>query len=746
MPRAAEPGSALKPATAGWPVAALCLLVTAVFAPGFSLRRVFFVRDLGFYFYPAQELAWRMICQGTWPLWNPYSGFGTPLAAMADVLLYYPGTWLRFPLPQPLGFNLSIVAHFYLAALSAYALGRRLAMSRTAAFGAAAAFTFAGPLLSLGSMLNVLVAAAWMPLVLLASMWAVEQPGTWRVLILGSALAMQAIGGEPLLSIATAMLALALCCGSSQPLAAQLRRFFRVFVPAALFGMALIAVQLLPGLELLRKSVRQQQFGFPQSSFWSLHPLNLLETVLPGALAERGSLPLRQYLYGAAQPYLASLYLGVLALGLAAVALVRSGHKAARRTAICGGLFLLFSFGAHSAFYTPLYWLLPMVRQSRYPSKLMVAGALCIALLTGWGVDALGRRARPQWWWLKWVVALLAGLALRAVLAEAGTTTWAWRELSKTMQGLAGWVEALRLVCALLLLVIVLWLARSHGRAAAALAAFALALDLAYTGHSVNPTAPLEVLTARSPLVAKVGGGSSDFRVDGDAEALPGRLPLVEDWPVAAVSMFEARAVLQIGAPLAGVRDARDLSPNKLYTPAYRGVRLQAQDWMARGRLAALGRWNVRYFITDADKPPPPGVRQVATVSVLSRRLAVWEMESWRPRVEIAGGAARIVDESPNRVVIQAESATGGSLVLRDSYDDGWRARVDGQPARLERTEEIFRLVRIPAGRHAVDFAYRPWTFLAGAAISACALLALLAFTIARLRAPGNPKPTEPRA
>src|SRR3989442_440776 len=79
-----------------------------------------FYRDLPYSFYPAPQLAWNMLWRGELPLWNPYSGFGTPLAAMADLLLYYPITALRFALPFPFGFNFFIIFHFYLAAFGTW--------------------------------------------------------------------------------------------------------------------------------------------------------------------------------------------------------------------------------------------------------------------------------------------------------------------------------------------------------------------------------------------------------------------------------------------------------------------------------------------------------------------------------------------------------------------------------------------------------------------------------------------------
>jgi hypothetical protein len=103
------------------------------------------------------------------------------------------------------------------------------------------------------------------------------------------------------------------------------------------------------------------------------------------------------------------------------------------------------------------------------------------------------------------------------------------------------------------------------------------------------------------------------------------------------------------------------------------------------------------------------------------------KIEREPPAAGVAGppvaSFANVVNETSNRLTIEAGAgAAGGYLILLDSFADGWRASVDGEGAAIVRANGLFRAVRLVAGRHVVEFAYRPRAFLWGAAISAIAL------------------------
>jgi hypothetical protein len=88
-------------------------------------------------------------------------------------------------------------------------------------------------------------------------------------------------------------------------------------------------------------------------------------------------------------------------------------------------------------------------------------------------------------------------------------------------------------------------------------------------------------------------------------------------------------------------------------------------------------------------------------------------------------GPAAVVGEPSNRLEVRAEGP--GVLVVAESWDRGWRVRVDGKPARLLRLEHARMGVVAPARIHRFEFDYRPPGFTPGLALAGLGL-ALIVF------------------
>jgi hypothetical protein len=71
---------------------------------------------------------------------------------------------------------------------------------------------------------------------------------------------------------------------------------------------------------------------------------------------------------------------------------------------------------------------------------------------------------------------------------------------------------------------------------------------------------------------------------------------------------------------------------------------------------------------------------------------------------------AHIVSWGNDAVTINADSRTGGVLVLHAPYYPGWIATIDGRRVAILRADVLFRGVEVPPGKHQVRFEYHPFS------------------------------------
>ena len=86
----------------------------------------------------------------------------------------------------------------------------------------------------------------------------------------------------------------------------------------------------------------------------------------------------------------------------------------------------------------------------------------------------------------------------------------------------------------------------------------------------------------------------------------------------------------------------------------------------------------------------------------------------------------KLIEHEADRLVIRAEMACNGMVVLSDAFYPGWRARVDHRPVRIYEVNGAMRGVAVPRGTHSVTMRYRPASVYLGAALSLLGILGAL--------------------
>jgi hypothetical protein len=117
---------------------------------------------------------------------------------------------------------------------------------------------------------------------------------------------------------------------------------------------------------------------------------------------------------------------------------------------------------------------------------------------------------------------------------------------------------------------------------------------------------------------------------------------------------------------------------------------------------------------------------------VFDLRMTAWVEAGDRERLgaHLPGGRlapGETVDvryRGPQRDELDAQLERPGLVVLADVFYPGWRLTIDGRPAPIFRVNQGMRGAAVDAGRHRLVFAYEPWSFRIGTAVTAMGVLA----------------------
>ncbi|WP_145030653.1 glycosyltransferase family protein [Caulifigura coniformis] len=101
---------------------------------------------------------------------------------------------------------------------------------------------------------------------------------------------------------------------------------------------------------------------------------------------------------------------------------------------------------------------------------------------------------------------------------------------------------------------------------------------------------------------------------------------------------------------------------------------------------------------------------------------------------QVDGQGVMIREERPEAISLEVDSDRDGRVVLLDLLFPGWQVTVDGQPVDPELFEEVYRSVRVPAGKHVVEWSYSPGSFRLGLIVFAFAATALLVWLFIEAR------------
>ena len=760
-------------------------LLVALFPRVFLLGEVFYDRDLHVDFFPQAEAFVRAIFASSWPVWDSTVSFGQPLLADPSAQVLYPPHWLNLLLSPWRYYVVFVLAHVLFTAEGARRLGRRLDLTPVAALLAGALWAASGPLQSLVSAWHHFAGAAWMPWVLLAALNALEEPTSRRMRSWALAQGAQLLAGSAEMATLTIALTGLAALTTSSPASRASR--LRAGATALGLAIALAAAVWIPAAELASRSARRE---LPEASraLWSLHPARLFEVASPVRWHESAGPPAPLRLpQEPMPPFLPSVYLGVAALILAGAGLARPGrHRLWLGLAAVGAG--LVALGPHTPAYGALVHLVPPLGFFRYPTKAWPAVGLAVCLLAGFGLDALRDDASKR---RERVFRTI--LAAVPLLLSAATL---WLTLRAGPVGLGATDPRLRAVLGLTLGVFAYAVVSRGGAKLVTVLGLLAVADLAAAHHDLNKTTTADLLAFRPPFVdlLRDPDRSRIYVYDytgmrGRAELYLGHEPYVLRTVPPELGLAHTQVLSQRLYPFPptagrwGIEGSFDLDARRLYpdflsrlvlglraaegTPSHLRL-LQAgavahvvalhqrgfEDLRLEKRLHTFFPEDLyvfsvpehtarAYAVTGARyADDAEALRLLASGSIdLANEIVLSSSTRSVQRTipHAPPGRAVRVELRPDRVTLTAQMPAPGFVVLVDTWDPGWQATVDDEPATVLRANLAFRAVAVAAGEHRVEMRYRPRSVLGGAALSG-ATAALLLGLAWRDRRPAGPQ------
>lgn len=521
-----------------------------------------------------------------------------------------------------------------------------------------------------------------------------------------------------------------------------------------LAGLGLAAVQLLPGFELIRLSIRGIDPIVRASNASFLPPFHLFTLLAPDFFGN----PATHNYWGQAFYDNFAFWVGSIALVLVLVALF---SRLNRRFCWFWGLILLLSLTL--VIENPLGKFLQkiLLLEGGVAARALFVTDFSLAILAGYGLETLMKEKR------KVLRSLLASLLpVLGILGFLGVLGLRIDDPVNRLIALRNLVipTAVFLFSVPLFLGIVLAKRALLLCCSAALLLSLISVNLLYHAKKYLPFSKPELVFPSTPIIEFLQGQEKPFRFEpsgvipqnmwmpygleaasGSDALLPkrmgefltaietgkiqkdiSRVHSITNYDSPLFSLLNIEYILTKKKTEKGIFSPKGKPPEKFldktrYQLAFEDKTIQVyQDLKTLPRAFLVYDWEVikddQELIEQLSDPEFDLREQV----VLERDLEFLPSDKKAKKQKI-----KWLEYQPGRLKMMVESDQPGLVFLADNFYPGWKAFVNGMETRIYRANYTFQAVKVDGGKHLVEFFYRPKLILYGGLISGFCLINL---------------------
>ncbi|MEW6087959.1 MAG: YfhO family protein [bacterium] len=686
--------------------------------------------------------------RGEIPFWIPYSFSGMPNLAALSTEAVYPTfiIWHLLKVPPHLIYLFEYMISLCAAGFFTYLFAKTLGLAEISSFVTGVFFMFCGNLSTIinPGHINNMEAISVIPLVFYFLEKGFQNKKYFYFVLVGCVFGWQslAVGYQIMVyTIVTAGLYLLFkIVFLKEP-----PKYLFYFISGIMIIPLISAVQFLPSFFYLKHSYRAEP-TYKYFTSWSFHPAEVITYLIPRFFG------LMEETYWGHNPFwLNTYYLGILPILLSFVAvffLLKNDKKVLGFT-ILTTLALVLSFGGNTPLYRILYYM-PVISKFRTSARWTIFFDFFLIILAGIGVNFIfefvNKKHKPGDF-RKFNIFKIS----LVILSISFLVSWLVFLLnsSKIANAMQSW-ELIRNR-----------FAYEHGPYITGILYKMISGDMLKLALLFTVSAILIILGFYSKLNKYVflGGLLFIYFID----IIPVINLCVRKVPVAEQNIQREEIVdflkndksLYRVLPLGELFDKNWFASEKIQSVNGYGVPLK-DYYEARGKglfnnISFLSLLNVKYVITGAL------INHAAFQLVSSKNINIYQNLANLPRsflynkVEVIknkeeifnkinqnnfncierliinedfneklddltfkGNEAKIINFSPNRINIEVEAPGDCMLFLSEIYYPEWKAKVDGNEAKIYNAFGVFRAVYLPKGYHKIEFWYSAKIFYIG--------------------------------
>ena len=726
-----------------WVTILIFVATTVIFFWDIIVQNAFFWEDFIEYVYPAQTYAAVEFAKGIIPFWNPFSFMGMPFLADLQVGFFYPLNRLltlfvsNNSLPV-FAIELVIILHFIIAQINGYFLSRYFKISIIGSIIAAISYSFSMLLVCHVIHPMIVYHLAWLPLILMFFIQAIEQKKMSSAILSGLILGFVMLSGHPQMTLYIGLLLIIvfLWIIISELIDKKIKGFdyTRVILSGILpflIAIGIFSIQYLPSRVLAAESQRSE-ITYEKATEGSIEFSNVFTAVVPniyGKVTGDNKTPATYYkkFEGTVQTHFyweTAFYFGIVAFFLGLLGALQLYKTRTGLMLIFIILFgFLFSLGRDGIVFNIMYNF-PFFGSFRNPARMMFFVVLAFSILAGFGYDSLWQKLKEKK--MRWIILSAFGFPILISVLTATGFMGSVLQVPPDLKDIVIKYGTFAIVVSLIAYAVAFlinW--KIINPSVGGLIFFLLAfLDLYFAGHEFNlsPVNPVDVYTIKpelkSTLTPKLP--SEIFRVNTRIYK-----------PVSFMSMQRNQGMIDRIMMVEGYNPLV-LEKAAIYTPDVKSsfdisnVRYQINVDLEKGSWAFMKRdssltnaWMVYYYVIVKED----AVKDYMKKTFLDYSKTVVLVDN--PNVKLSGNVldtaktkVQCIIYEPNKIQYKVITPETGILCFSEIWYPDWKVFVDDKPAKLLRAYNSFRAVVVPEGKHKVEMIYESEEYSIGKIIA----------------------------